>query len=172
MEPRLATSKKWTSLPKEYLQQIQEVFIDKFHNSLQRGQIIIEGRIYPEEFLLRVGYQGFPSTKPDNFEVSIEYDRNKQNMLQLIDKAIDCADSMMHEYFSNNKKIEFPKAWQPFDMEGQKVFLQHSTVNTELETHADRLLDETINYDDLIQGDKDEEDIAVIKAKLGLSHFL
>ena len=133
MKPRLSDSKKWTSLPPEYLQQIKEVFTEKFNDFLQEGTLITQGRIYPKELLLRVGYLGSQSIKQANFEVSIEYDKKQQNMVQLIYKAIDCAGSMMHEYFSGTKETEFPQFWQPFDLEGQEIFIQYSTINTELE---------------------------------------
>ena len=166
MKPRLTTSRKWTSLPKEYLQQIKEVFTEKFQESLQGGEIITEGRIYPKELLLRIGYIEPCSLKQINFEISIEYDKNKQNMIQLIYTAIDCIGSMMNEHFSS-KETDFLLSWQPFDFEGQKIFLQHSTINTKLETRANELLSKTHSHD-LVQGNNEAEELALIKAQLGL----
>ena len=140
MEPRLKPSSKWTSLPKEQLQQIKEAFAEKFKEALQGGAILVEGRIYSEELILCVGYAKSLALKQSNFEVSLQYDKDKQNALKLIYKAVDCIESMMHEYFSHQEKIELPRSWHPLKFEGQEVFVQYSTVNTELEAWANQLL--------------------------------
>ena len=152
MKPRLSTSKKWVSLPREYLQQINEVFTEKFKDSLQGSQIVTEGRIYSKELLLRVGCLKTHSLRQSNFETSIEYDGNKQNVISLTYKAIDLIDSMMDEYLSHHKETAFPRTWQVFHFEGQEIFLQYSTINTKLESHADQLLGET-ESNDLVQDD-------------------
>src|SRR5687767_3500911 len=99
MTPRLPTSKKWTALPAELCTQIRDVFAESFAEPAARGQILVEGRIYPEELLLRVGYLEKGRLRQSNFEISLDFDANKQNALEHIHFAIDCAASMMQEFF-------------------------------------------------------------------------
>ena len=171
MKPRLAKSKKWTSLPVEYLQQITQVFIEYFRPSLKGGQIKVQGRIYKEELCFQVSYLPSPkqiNLKQANFEASIEYDRNKDNMIQLVNKAIDCTGVMVEKYFANPRKIEFPRSWQSTIFEQQEVFLQYSTINTHLENLADQILGHTEpSY--LVKGQDEEEELTAIKIQLGLN---
>jgi len=142
MQPRLKTSKKWTAFPKEYSEQIEGVFKENFADYLTNGKLVIEGRIYPEEILLRVGYHKDGRIRQANFEVSMEYCQQKQDAVDRIHNCIDAAASMMMEYFETDGEVEFPRKWQEYPFNGQSIFLQYSTVNTDLEAQADALLGE------------------------------
>ena len=165
MEPRLSSSKKWTSFPKEYLKQIQEVFNKSFKLHLERGKILAEGRIYKEELLLRVGFLENKRLKQSNFEISIQFNKQKENAVKLIYLAIDVAATMMDEFFMAETDDDFPRIWKEFEVENKKIHIQYSVVNTALEEEADRLLG--IKDDNLIQ-DADEEELEAVKAQLGL----
>lgn len=166
MEPRLKTSKKWTSFPNEYLKQIQTVFNKSFKLHLESGKILTEGRIYKEELLLKVGFLENGNIKQSNFEISIQYDKNKENAVQLIYLMIDVAATMMDEFFMAEVDHDFPRTWQDYDVEGKKVFLQFSTTNDELENEADRILG-IDKSDELVQQDEDEA-LDEIKQSLGV----
>lgn len=167
MNPRVPSSKKWTSIPNELCSQIREVFEENFADQSKNGQIIVEGRIYPNELLLRVGYLEKGRLKQANFEVSQDFDPNQQNALQLIHLAVDCAASMMGEFFDQAQELEsFPQEWQSFAVEKKMVFVRVSTVNSQLEAAADRLLSE--NSDDLVQGEDEEQDRQAVITMLGL----
>lgn len=168
MEPRLSSSQKWTSVPSEYLKQIQEVFAESFGKKAGKAEFLAEGRIYPKELLLRVGLSQPDQLKQANFEVSLEYERNKDNMVKMIHLAIDVAASMVDEYFNQGGDDEdFPRIWTPFEAQGRTVHIQYSVANSELEAEADRLLG--IHADSLVEG----EDVEELEAeKKGLKKML
>jgi hypothetical protein len=140
MKPRLPSSKKWTAFPKEYVTQIEQVFNQAFAAQLTTGKLIIEGHIYPEEITLRVGYLEKGRLTQANFEISMNYSREKQDAVDRIHNCIDAAASMMNEYFESAGDVDFPRAWKEYDFSGVPIFVQYSTVNTELENQADQLL--------------------------------
>lgn len=165
MEPRLASSKKWTSFPDEYLKQIQQVFNKSFKLHIEKGKILTEGRIYKEELLLKVGYLENERLKQCNFEISVEYDKKKENAVKLIYLLIDVAATMMDEFFMAENDHDFPKLWQDYEVEGKKVFLQYSSTNSELEKQADEILGVA---DEGLINDSDEETIEDLKKGMGL----
>lgn len=142
MKPRLPTSKKWTDFPAEYISQIRDVFTKGFEVQLQDCELFVEGRIYPQEILLRVGVLEPGRLAQANFEVSISYSAEKQDAIDRIYNCIDAAAGMMSEYFESDGGAEFPREWKEFDFDNQVLYLRFSTVNTRLEAQADALLGE------------------------------
>lgn len=168
MQPRLPSSRKWTALPKELATQIQSVFSQSFKDHLKTGRIEADGRIYPEELLLRVGYSGQGRLKQSHFLVSMAYKRDKDNVVKLIHIAVDAAGSLMEQYFATDDDHDFPRVWTEFEFEGRTLYVQYSTVNLQLEAEADRILGQA-DTDDLAQGDWDEDETPeTIKQRLGL----
>ncbi len=156
MKPRLTKSKKWTALPAEYLKQIETVFSEGFAAQLSGHKLIIEGRIYSEEILLRVGALENGRLSQKNFEVSIGYSTKTKDAVDRIHNAIDAIASMMNEHFEDPEKDDFPRSWKEYDFDNQKVYLQYSTVNSELEAQADALLGEA--GEDLVVEEPETED--------------
>lgn len=181
MTPRRPDSKKWSSLPEELLQQIQQVFAENFAEASKKGQIMAEGRIYPTELMLRVGYLEKGRLAQANFEVSLDYNRNKENVMRLILLAVDCAASMMMDYLAEGESADedqvadLPRTWMPFDVEGRTIYLQFTTENPSLEAEADRLLGEA-GEKQLVHGANDEEDeeenLKAVITMLGLDEDL
>lgn len=168
MVPRLNSSKKWTALPPELVEQVRTVFEEAFEKQKMQGAFKVEGRIYSHELLFRVGFAEAGRLKQANFEVSIDFNPAKQNALELIHLAIDCAASMLEEHFSNEEAFEeMPTAWKPVEIEGRRLHVQVSTVNSTLEAEADRLLGES-GEDALVVGDDGEEVEEAVKKMLGL----
>lgn len=157
MNPRLKTSKKWTAFPADFVDQITQVFKDEFKAHLTNTKVIVEGRIYPEEVLLRVGCLEMGRLKQNNFEISMDYSFEKQDAIERIHDCIDAAASMMTEFYNSPEEVEFPISWKKFDLDKQRsVYLQHSTVNTDLEAQADALLG--VHKDDLVKEEDDSDD--------------
>lgn len=153
LDPRLPTSKKWSNLPREFTDKLRHTFTQQFAAEPRRGEFVAEGRIYPEEVILRVGFLETGRLKQINFEASMDLP------LQLSEKAADqfgeenltmerlyvCIDaigSLMEEYFQTGDEGEMDilPQWKAFDFEGDEVFLKFSTVNSRLEQEADRIL--------------------------------
>lgn len=158
MNPRLKSSKKWTSFPKEYLSQIEQAFRENFAKQLDKSKLIVEGRIYPEEVLLRVGVLEQGRLKQANIEASMDYSREKANAAEKIHHCIDAAASMLAEYFAADGDPDFPRNWTEYDFEKQKVYLQFTTVNSDLEAQADALLGESAEESLLHLEEEDAED--------------
>lgn len=156
MHPRLQTSKKYTSLPADFITQVSEVFNEGFGAHLKNAKLIIEGRIYAEEILLRVGVLEKGRLAQANFEVSIDNKSGAKDTLDKLHSCIDAVASMMVEYFENDGEVEFPRTWQEYTFEEQKLFLQFSAENTELEKQADAILG--VDNSNLVIGEDDEEE--------------
>ncbi|MFS4460002.1 hypothetical protein [Bdellovibrio sp. HCB2-146] len=166
MNPRLKSSKKWTAFPKEYSEQIQTVFTENFAEHFDDAELIVEGRIYQQEILLRVGFHQKGRLAQANFEVSMDYSQDKQDAVARIHNCIDAAASMMMEYFENDGDVDFPYTWKEFPFQGQKLYLQYSTENSNLEAEANRLLgleegamilEDAEDEDALSRAEQDEE---------------
>jgi hypothetical protein len=175
MIPRLKSSKKWTALPLELCTQICDVYTESFPTESKVGQFVVEGRIYGQELLFRAGYLEKGRLRQLNIEVSVDFDANKQNALELIYFTVDCAASMIQEVFSKEQDLEdFPHQWKSFKIEKKNVFLQVSTVNSSLESEADRLLnsathDHLVNEDDEIDDAEFESSKEKVITMLGLA---
>lgn len=158
MTPRLKSSKKWTAFPKEYTEQIQGVFKENFAAYVDKdSEIVIEGRIYPEEILLRVGYREAGRLAQANFETSISYSQENNDALEMIHNCVDAAASMMMEYFETDGETDFPYVWKEVPFKKSKIYLRYSTENSELEAEANKLLgittEDIYNEEDLSDED-------------------
>ena len=140
MSPRRSSSKKWTTFPKEFIEQVAATFKETFATSLGDSTLIVEGRIYPEELMLRVGVREKGRLKQSNFEVSTDYDADVPESLDRIHCLVDVAASMMLEYFESEGEAEFPFLWKEYPYKGKPIFLQTNSENTDLETQANALL--------------------------------
>lgn len=156
MQPRLKTSKKWTSFPKEYTDQIKAVFEENFEPDLDDEKVEVEGRIYSSEVLLRVGLVKPGRLRQANFEASMDYSTKSKDALERIHNAVDAVASMIADYFENEAEADLPLSWKEYPFQGKTVFLQYSTMNAELEKQADALLGEL--SDDLVVDKEDEVD--------------
>jgi hypothetical protein len=169
MNPRLKTSKKWTSFPSEFQKQIDEVFQQAFKEQLKNSKLIVEGRIYPGEIMLRVGVRENGALRQANFEVSMDLDLKQKNTVDRLHNCIDGAASMMQEYFDSLAKDDeegpdFPLTWQEYDFNKQKLFFQFSSENSDLEAQANALLGDDLE-DSLVQEIEDDETDAPIPKK-------
>lgn len=166
MQPRLMTSLQWTPFPQEFADKILQVFSENFGGRAAGGEFLVDGRIYPQEILVRIGYLAKGRLRQVNFEASMEYSMEKgdeKNEAQPAQKAIyacvDMLGSVFEEYLASETQdeIEFPLHWQAYDFEDSIVWLQHSTVNTRLEAEADKWLesadDKALVYDDGLSED-------------------
>lgn len=141
MTPRLKSSKKWTTFPKEYSEQIQNVFKENFAPYLEdNSELVVEGRIYSEEITLRVGYREEGRLSQANFETSITYNQENNDALEMIHNCVDAAASMMMEYFETEGESDFPYTWKEVPFKKSKIYLRFSTENSALEAEANKLL--------------------------------
>ncbi len=159
MQPRLKSSKKWTHLPPDVATQIQDVFEKNFQKELGTARLIVEGRLYPQEILLRVGYAEPGRLVQNNFEISMDYiPENENAALNTIHLCVDVAASLLTEHFDAEEdgELEIPAVWTKFPFEDTEVWIQYTTENSTLEKQANEILGE---WDDsLVHLEEDEED--------------
>lgn len=163
MQPRLKSSKKWTAFPADYLEQIRSLFLENFKAPLGEGELVIEGRIYTNEIMLRVGYLEKGRLAQSNFEVSVDYSTDQKDVVEKLGLCVDAAASMMDEYFENDGEVDFPFAWKSFPFNKKTLFLKYSTENSRLEEEANRLLG--VTQDSLVV-EEDETDDALERAEV------
>jgi hypothetical protein len=171
MEPRLSTSRKWSPLPKELLEQIRSVFKQNFKDQIGQGTVEADGKIFPTEILVAVGFKEGSALKQSNFAISIAYKRDKDNVLKLLHLAVDAAASLFEQFFAAENDHDFPRIWEEIDFEGRKVFIRYDTTNSQLEVEANRLLGDKFDADEVVQGDWEADEELTpeqIKATLGI----
>jgi hypothetical protein len=162
MTPRNPSQKKWTALPSEFREKAAQVFAQNFARESKQGSFLIDGRIYPEEIVMRAGYVENGRLKQTNFEVSLDNSvgTSKSSVMDKLFLGIDVLGSVFETHFEHlqeeeGDEIEYPMAWEEYEFDDSKVFLRFSTVNTALEEAADRLLGE--NAQSLVQDESEVE---------------
>jgi hypothetical protein len=139
MDPRKKSSVKWVPLPAEYCKLALEVFEGQFGERLGDAQLTIEGRIYREELIVRLGFLRPNTIRQINFEASVDFDLSKENAFELLNFVMDPLASWLSS-FLETKEVEFPPIWKKHRFKNRDVFMQYSTVNSKLEAEADKLL--------------------------------
>ena len=107
MQPRLKSSTKWTNLPQDVSAQIKNVVEQNFQKELGNARVIVEGRLYSQEIVLRVGYVEPGRLLQNNFEISMDYSpENENSALDTIHILVDVAASLLTEHFAAEDELE------------------------------------------------------------------
>ncbi|MEK6628909.1 MAG: hypothetical protein AABY53_09805 [Bdellovibrionota bacterium] len=140
MNPRKKESKKWSAIPSELAKQIKAVFEESFSAHLTGKSLKVEGRIYPTELLMRIGINTKGELRFQNFEVSIDHNPTTQDTIQKITVAVDALASLMVDYFDKEENNEMPLTWHEYPFDNEKLWLQFSSTNSDIEQQANKLL--------------------------------
>ena len=142
MNPRYKVSLKWTAFPQEFTEQIRSIFTQNFVKQFGKNmEMFVEGRIYPKEITLRIGLHHKGELKHFNFEASVDLPTNSEKQIfETISAGVDAIASLMADYFENGEDLELPYVWTETTFENNKVWIQHSTENPNLEAEANKLL--------------------------------
>jgi hypothetical protein len=151
-------------MPAELLTQMQSVFEEGFKSQLGKSEIHVEGRIYPSELLLGLGFSRPNQLKQPNFELSINYDPRKDNVLKTVHLLFDAMGALFDHYFQSADDAEFPRYWEEMEFEGRKIFCQYSTANTNIEGAADQLLG--LKSESLLQEDEGDREAELREIKM------
>lgn len=145
MDPRLKSSTQWSPFPEELCEQTAQVLTERFSEEydLKGGQFVVEGQIYGSEILGRYGLRFSDQLKQQNFELSFEYDSQKDKPLEAIQKSLDVIEHLWTELLEDDlEDSKLDKTWQSMPYEKKMYFFRYSTVNSRLEEEADKLLAE------------------------------
>lgn len=167
MDPRLPQSKAWTALPEDFKTQVVEILGTHFQEQAQKGKFMLDGKIFKNEILMRIGYLEKNVLRPVQFDLSIDYDSKAGQPMKFFENLVDLGASLLQAYFKNPDE-DFPYEWHGLDFEGKTIFLKRDTTNQELEDIANQLLGETQDQE-LIHGDLESDDIASIVETLSQS---
>ncbi len=146
MQPRRTDSKKWTVLPKDYLDNVQTTVKSQYENELSNVEVISEGRVFEKEMVLRIGFLPIGRLKQYNFEVSFDIPEAKDHTLTKLNNALDFLGTLLNEFLAKNGfedsdyEAELPVLWKPMTIDKQVFHFQYSTANTKLESLADEWL--------------------------------
>jgi hypothetical protein len=167
--PRLTTSKTWTELPAEFTKKVNSIFATQFKVEAGYGEFLVEGRIYPDEVVVRIGFVEKGRLKQANFEASMDRIKTPEDKtMDALYSIIDALGGLMEEFFEldGEEELDIPLAWKAFDFEGETIYLQQTTVNSRLEAEADRILgllekslvqEENLSEDALARAEIDSE---------------
>lgn len=169
MEPRLKSSIQWSPFPQELCIHAAEVLSERFikEYDLEKATFVVEGRIYPHEVVGMYGLRVNGQLKQHNFEISFEYDTQKDKVLELIHSSLDLAEYLWTELLEDDlEDSELSPIWQSLEFEKRNYFFRYTTNNTDLEQEADKLLAEyekrlvyeSPNHPDLEDFDPSAED--------------
>jgi len=146
MRARRTDSKKWTSLPQEYMENVHSTLASKYEKELNGSDVVFEGRVYEKEVVVRVGFLPKGRLKQHNFELAFDIPEAKDQVLNKLNSGLDFLDSLFTEFFAKdgfeNSEYEetLPVLWKPLSS-GKDIFhFQYSTENSKLESMADEWL--------------------------------
>ena len=161
MDPRLKSSTQWTPFPDELCQQIAQVLTERFSSEygLEKAQFSVTGFIYKEELIGCYGLRREGQLKQPNFEVSMDYEAEEDNVLERIQNSMDVVEHLWTELLEEDfEDGHLSRQWQPLEIDKKTYFCRYSTVNTQLEEEANRLLLE--DEKKLVYGSPRDEDEA------------
>ena len=166
ISPRKPTSieKKSSPIPKDLTSLISESFQESFEKELRNREVLVTGKIYSEEIVVRVGLHEPGHIRQMNFEASIDFQHGRTDSVGQIHACVDAISTMLAEYLTSIEEIVFPLTWAPYKFENQEIFLMTSTENFDLEAQADALLAQT----EPAQKEADDHELHAIKHAYGL----
>jgi hypothetical protein len=134
------------------ISQIRDVFQKAYEPKLKGVQWYVEGFLYPEETILRVGFGKPNQLKHHHYILSWNSTSESQMTAQLY-QAIDHLDHIMSEHISGDQS-DLPREWKLLTkkIEGGDCYFQYSTENLTLEKLANELLG-ILDSDGLTHGD-------------------
>ncbi|MCB0347442.1 MAG: hypothetical protein KDD37_01335 [Bdellovibrionales bacterium] len=145
MKPRKEQSiaKKFQPLPKDFCDLAIETFKDAFKDKMQGYGLEINGRLYPEEIIVRLSLAKKSELKQHNFSVSVDHTQDMSNALDQMHLGIDILASFLEDYLeatAAGEDLDVPLDWHGYEVEGQQIYLVYDSDNDDLEKKANELL--------------------------------
>lgn len=142
-DPRLPSSTRWTDLPPALCQQIQEALTDIFSGVLKDHQILVLGRLYPEEVCLSIGLTHPKRLVHHHFQLSWDPTKPKIPLTQQIYLGADELQALILEFLDKAFQWDLPKIWTPMEKVHPQLgplFFRYNSTNRDIERQADEFL--------------------------------
>lgn len=169
---RKKQTKKPTSLPKEFLKTVSDLFQKQFKSKLAGSTFLVYGDLYPDEVVLAVSLSHPKSLAAASMHISNSIAKNvaenPEKVTEQLKSMVDVAASWFSQCFSEGAGVEAvlkelqdaSSEWQEFEWEGQQLFVKLNRTNYTLEKAAEDFLKKkgfTEEGEDLLD-DLDEDD--------------
>ena len=164
-----------TSLPKDFLHSVGDLFKKQFKANLTGESFLTYGALFPDEVIFAISLTHPKSLRSASLHVSADLgqeDAEKpEKVTERLQQMVDVAASWFAQCFQAGKGLEavlgemddMDPAWQEIDWEGKQLFVKLNRVNYALEHAADDLLrkagfdPEDDEDEDVDLGDLDDE---------------
>lgn len=170
---RKKQTRKPTSLPKEFMKTVSDLFQKQFKSKLSGSTFLVYGDLYPDEVVLCVSLSHPKSLPAASMHISNSIAKNvaenPEKVTEQLKSMVDVAASWFSQCFGDGKTgveaaLEELKdantEWQEFEWEGQQLFVKLNRTNYTLEKAAEDFLKKkgfTEEGDDILD-DLDEDD--------------
>ena len=141
-----------TSLPKDFLHSVSELFKKQFKGKLTGEAFLTYGALYPNEVVFAISLTHPKSLRSASLHVSAdlteEVGEKPEKVTEQLQHMVDVAASWFAQCFEAGKGLEavlgemedMDTAWQDVSWEGKPLFVKLNRVNYALEHAANDLL--------------------------------
>jgi len=149
---RIRQTKKPTTLPKEFLKTVSDLFQKQFKSKLGGATFLVYGNLYSNEVVLCVSLSHSKTLKAASMHISNSLAKNlaenPEKVTEQLKSMVDVAASWFSQCFSEGAGLEAvlkemadaSTEWQEFEWEEQQLFVKLNRVNYALEKAADDFL--------------------------------
>ncbi len=170
---RKKQTKKPTTLPKDFLKTVSDLFQKQFKSKVEGSTFLIYGDLYPDEVVLAISLSHPKSLASASMHISNSLAKNvaenPEKVTEQLKSMVDVAASWFSQCLEGGGGLdsvlkEMDDAvteWQEFEWEGQQLFVKLNRTNYTLEKAAEDFLKKkgfTEEGDDLLDRiDEDDE---------------
>jgi hypothetical protein len=149
---RKKQTKKPTTLPKDFLKTVSNLFQKQFKSKLAGSTFLVYGDLYPDEVVLAVSLSHPKSLPAASMHISNSIGKsvaeNPEKVTEQLKSMVDVAASWFSQCFSAGTGVEAAlkelqdasTEWQEFEWEGQQLFVKLTRTNYTLEKAAEDFL--------------------------------
>lgn len=149
---RKRQTKSPTSLPKEFLKTVSELFGQQFKGKLQGADFLVYGDLHGDEVVLCVSLAHPKSLRAASMHISSDLPKdvgeNPEKVTERLKGMVDVAASWFSQCLESGEGLDsvlaemadLDPAWQEFEWEGSTLFVKINRDNYALEKAADDFL--------------------------------
>lgn len=161
-----------TSLPKDFLHTVSELFKKQFKSKLTGESFLVYGALHADEVVLVISLTHPKSLRSASLHISMDLGKDvaekPEKVTEQLQVMVDVAASWFAQCFESGKGLEavldemgeMDPNWQQFDWEGKTLHVKLNRDNYALENAADDILRKA-GFDPQ-DDDEDEDDLEAI----------